>query len=155
MAIRRFIVKTLSTFFYIGYLPLAPGTFATVAGVFIFYLAKDSLVTYSLFILLSLVLGFLVSGPAERIFNKKDARCIVIDEVAGMLLCFVFMPYDVRLLVLGFFLFRFFDILKPFPANRIQDLHGSLGIMGDDIVAGLYTNIILQLILRFTSLIAS
>lgn len=151
MHIRNFIVKTLCTFFYVGYLPFIPGTFASIVGIFLFWLIKDSIFIYTLFILVLLILGFWVSGRAERMLKEKDARCIVIDEVSGMLLALIFIPYDIRIMIIAFFLFRLLDTLKPFPAGRIQSFFGSLGIMGDDIVAGLYTNIILQFVLRYAS----
>jgi len=102
-----------------------------------------------------IILGFLVSGRAEKIFNKKDARCIVIDEVSGMLLALIFIPYDIKLLILAFILFRILDTLKPYPAGRLENLPASIGIMGDDIVAGLYANVILQVVLRLISFRAS
>ena len=95
-----------------------------------------------------IILGFAVSGKAERMFNKKDAKCIVIDEVAGMLLSLMFLPFDIKFVIIAFVLFRLLDILKPYPANRIQELKGSIGIMGDDIVAGLYTNLIMLVVLK-------
>lgn len=100
-------------------------------------------------------MGFLLSGRAEKIFNKKDAGCIVIDEVSGMLLSLIFIPYDIKLVIMAFILFRILDALKPFPSDRLQNLTGSIGIMSDDIVAGLYTNIILQVVLRLVSFKAS
>ena len=89
-----------------------------------------------------------MAGRAEIIFQQKDSRYIVIDEVAGIFLCMAFLPYNAVLLVAGFFIFRLLDTLKPFPAGRLQNLKGSLGIMLDDLVAALYTNIILQIVLR-------
>lgn len=148
---RNSIIKILSTFFYIGYLPAIPGTFASIMGAFLFYLTKDNIFVYALLILGSLFLGFWVSGEAEKIFNKKDARCIVIDEISGMLLCFIFLPYDLRLTIIVFCLFRILDALKPYPANLVQNLKGGIGVMGDDLVAAAYTNIIIQLVLRFAS----
>jgi len=97
------------------------------------------------------VLGFIFSGRAERMFAKLDAPCIVIDEVAGMLLSFIFIPYSLPTAAIGFLLFRIFDSIKPYPAGALQELKGSAGIMCDDIAAALYTNIILQLVLRFSS----
>jgi len=151
MNIYNLIVKTVSTFFYLGYLPLIPGTFASVVAIFLFYLIKGSIFIYTLVTLLLIILGFLVSGRAEKIFNQKDARYIVIDEVAGMFLSLVFIPYDIRWVVIAFFFFRIFDALKPYPAGRIQEINGSTGVMGDDIIAALYTNIILQVVLRLVS----
>jgi phosphatidylglycerophosphatase A len=151
MNTRNHIIKTISTFFYLGYLPFIPGTFASIVGIFLFYLIKDSIFIYILSILLLVVLGLLVAGEAEKIFNQKDAKCIVIDEVLGMLLGLIFIPYDIRLVIIAFVLFRILDALKPYPADKLQNLTGSIGIMGDDIIAGLYTNIILQFVLRLAS----
>lgn len=146
----RFIVKTISTFFYIGYLPLVPGTFGSLAGIFLYYIFNSNTVIYLSATFILIILGFLVSGEAEKEFNKKDARCIVIDEVSGMLLSLMFIPADFTLVICGFLLFRILDSLKPFPAARIQNLKGSIGIMEDDIVAGIYTNIILQVVWRLS-----
>lgn len=151
MNIRNFIIKTISTFFYVGYLPLIPGTFGSIAAVFLFYLLKNNAFAYSTVFLTLAVLGFLVSGEAEKTFQKKDARYIVIDEVTGMLLGLAFIPADIKLVVIALFLFRLLDTLKPYPASKFEALKGSIGIMGDDIIAGLYTNIILQVVLRFAS----
>lgn len=144
-------IKTLSTFFYTGYLPFMPGTFASIVAVLLVCLVRNNNFMHLVLTLVFLTLGFLISGRAESLFKKKDASFIVIDEVAGVFLSFIFIPYDIRLIVIGFFLFRILDALKPYPAGSIQELRGSLGIMGDDIVAGLYTNIILQVVLRLAS----
>lgn len=148
----KFIIKTIGTFFYVGYLPLIPGTFASIVGVILFYFIKDNILVYTIFVLVLIILGFLTSGKAEKIFNKKDARCIVIDEVSGVLLSLIFIPYNIKLVIIAFFIFRILDALKPYPAGVFQNLKGSLGIMVDDIIAGLYTNLILQIVLRFASL---
>ncbi len=84
----------------------------------------------------------------EELLKKKDPGCIVIDEVMGMLIALSFLPAEPKIIVLAFFIFRILDTLKPFPAGRLQNLHGAIGIMGDDLVAGAYTNIVLQLILN-------
>lgn len=144
-------VKTLSTFFYVGYLPLIPGTFASVAGLFLYYLVKGSVIIYAAVTVFLTITGFLISSDAEKIFKKKDARYIVIDEVCGMLLSLAFLPYDLKLVVIAFFIFRVLDTVKPYPAWRLQELKGGLGVMSDDVVAGLYTNIILQIVLRLVS----
>ena len=155
MNILNFIIKTLSTFFYVGYLPFMPGTFASIAAVFLFYFVKDNNFLYILLTLTLIALGFLLAGRAEKIFNKKDAGCIVIDEVSGMLLSLIFIPYDIKLVIIAFILFRILDTLKPYHLDRLKNLTGSIGIMSDDIVAGLYTNIILQVVLRLVSFRAS
>lgn len=123
-----------------------PGTFASIVGISLFYLIKDSIFIHTLFTLSFILLGLLVSGKAEKIFKQKDAKCIVIDEISGMLLALLFIPYDVKLVIIAFVLFRILDALKPYPADRVQALSGGIGIMSDDIIAGLYTNIILQFV---------
>ena len=109
-----------------------------------------------LFNCLILISGFLLSGKAAKLFSRPDPPQIVIDEINGMFICFLGLfpgqigeGPDRLILILGFIIFRILDVLKPFPANRFNRLRGSLGIMGDDIVAGVYTNIILRLILSF------
>jgi len=144
-------VKILSTFFGIGYLPLISGTYASIAGLLIFILIGNMTAGYVLVTALVLGLGFAVCTKAERVFNQKDSRRIVIDEVSGMLVALLFLPHDLKIAVLAFVIFRILDITKPYPANKLERLSGSLGVMLDDIMAGIYTNIILQLVLRLTS----
>jgi phosphatidylglycerophosphatase A len=86
-----------------------------------------------------------LSGDAEKILKQKDSKRIVIDDFAGMLITYLFIPYDIRFVVCGFFLFRMFDVLKIPPANKIEKCKGALGVVGDDVVAGVYANIVLQL----------
>jgi len=147
-----FLAKTIASVFYIGYLPLVPGTFGSLAGVGLFYLIKDaSHPIYLLSVICVIILGLLTSGRLEKLSNKKDPSCVVIDEVMGMLIGLSFIPYDLNIVILGFVIFRILDTLKPYPAERLQHIHGALGIMGDDFVAGIYTNIVLQVILRLAS----
>lgn len=147
----NFIAITLSTFFYLGYLPFIPGTFGSLAGVFLFYLLKDNTAMYVLVTLVILALGFCLSGQVEQVFKKKDPSFVVIDEVGGMLLSLAFIPAQPIFVCLAFFLFRLLDTLKPYPADKLQRLQGSVGIMSDDIVAGIYANLILQVVLRLVS----
>lgn len=147
----KFITKILSTFFYIGYLPLIPGTFGSLAGILLFYLIKINALNYNLFTLGVIVIGFLVCGRAEQDMRKSDPCSVVIDEVSGMLLSLMFIPYDIKLVIVAFILFRILDTLKPYPAGCLERLKGSRGIMSDDLIAGLYTNLILRVVLRVTS----
>jgi phosphatidylglycerophosphatase A len=152
----RNLIKTIGTFFYSGYFPILPGTFASMVAIFLFYLMRHQILLHILFTLGLIILGLLVGSAAEEIFNQKDAKCIVIDEVAGMLLSFMFIPFDMKFVIIGFILFRLLDALKPYPADRLQKFKGGIGIMGDDLVAGLYTNIVLQFVsLRGASLMTS
>lgn len=146
-----FLIKAISTVFFIGYLPLIPGTFGSLAGIGFFYLLKGAtVVNYFLFILVTIVLGLITSGWTEKLLNKKDPGCIVIDEVAGMLIALSFIAYDFKLIFLAFLIFRILDTLKPFPAGRLQHWRGSVGVLADDLIAGIYTNIVLQVIIKLT-----
>jgi len=155
MRIRENLVRFISTFCYVGYLPLVPGTFGSIAGLGLFYILRNSPLLYISSVIFIIALGFAACGEAERIFREKDARCIVIDEVSGMLVSLAFLPYDIRLVIAAFVIFRILDITKPYPAGAIEKLKGSIGIMGDDLTVGVYTNIILQLFLRLTVFKAS
>lgn len=149
MDFRRLIIKLISTFFYIGYFPFIPGTFASLVGILIFYFFKDKDAFYLLFTLGLVFLGYLVTAEAEKNFQKKDPKCVVIDEISGMLVSLLSLPfYNSLVVIIAFVLFRILDTLKPFPAGRLQDMSASIGIMSDDLVAGFYTNIILQVVLR-------
>ncbi|MFH1129100.1 MAG: phosphatidylglycerophosphatase A [Candidatus Omnitrophota bacterium] len=150
MRVRQQLVKLISTFFYAGFFPLVPGTFASAIGVLIFYFLKDNLIASLSVTLFLVILGFLTCTEAEELFKEKDPKYIVIDEVSGMCLSLLFLPsYDYKVFILGFLVFRIFDTLKPFPIGRIQDLKGGSGVMSDDLLAALYTNITLQLSFRF------
>ena len=147
-----FLTKPAITVLYTGYFPVAPGTFGSLAGLAVYFLVKDNPYLYFWTTALITAAGFLLSGQGERIFARKDPNCVVIDEVSGMLLSLAFLPYDIRVVVAGFILFRVFDALKPFPADRLQSLKGSAGIMSDDIMAALYTNVLLQAVVRLNVL---
>jgi phosphatidylglycerophosphatase A len=151
----KFFTKIISTFFYVGYFPLIPGTAGSLAAVFLFFLIKNNSATYLITLTALLILGFLVSGAAEKIMRKTDPSCVVIDEVCGMLISLFFLPYDIRLVIIAFFIFRILDTLKPYPISSFEKLKGGLGIMSDDVIAGLYTNLILQVVVSFTSLSAA
>jgi phosphatidylglycerophosphatase A len=148
-------VRILSTFFYVGCLPLIPGTFGSLAGLFLFILIQANATYCILLTFLIIGIGFLVCGKAEKMIQKKDAPCIVIDEVSGMLLSLLFLPYDIKIVATAFILFRILDTFKPYPAGRLEKLKGGAGIMADDLIAGFYTNIILQIALRAISFRAS
>ena len=148
------IKKFITTFFCLGYLPLIPGTFGSVVGLFIYILLKKNFHLLILVHCLRLILGFLLSGQAAKLFKRKDPPQIVIDEINGMLISLLALPTegtgifnDKLILITGFAIFRVLDAVKPYPADLLQHREGSLGIMGDDIVAGAYTNIILRLVI--------
>jgi phosphatidylglycerophosphatase A len=94
------------------------------------------------------VLGTWAAGEAERALGGKDPGAIVVDEVAGMTLSVLTVPLTPAVLLVGFLLFRVFDILKPFPARDAQRLPGGLGVMVDDLLAGLYALVVVLLLRR-------
>ena len=147
--------KIITSFFYIGYIPFAPGTFGSLAALFIYILIKDNFILLISFHILILILGFLLCRDASDLFNEPDSPRIVIDEVNGLFICFLALPRftaatrGILILITGFIIYRILDIIKPYPANRLQRLNSSLGIMADDIIAAIYTNIILRIVLFF------
>ena len=142
-------IKLVTSFFYLGHSPFMPGTMGSLGGLAVYFLVRNNEILYGFSILFLFVLGIMFSGEAEKVYKQKDAKMIVIDEACGMLLALFFVPMNLFAVILGFFLFRIFDILKPPPAKKMEKLTGSLGIMFDDIVAAIYTNLILQVIFRF------
>ena len=155
MSFYRFIIKAIASCLFVGYLPLIPGTFGSLGGLWLFYLSRNSFPAYLTLTISIAALGFWVDGPAERVFGRKDCRKIVIDEVSGMLASFLFIPYSLFAAGMGFLVFRILDALKPYPAGRMERLPGGAGVMADDLAAAVYTNLVLQLALRLVSLSTS
>ena len=130
---------------YSGRFPVAPGTAGTVVGALLYLLVKDlSPLWYGAACIGVTVLGTWAAGYADCILGTKDSPSIVIDEIAGFLVTLFLIPFAWGYVIAGFTLFRFFDILKPWPLKRLQDLPGGLGVMLDDIGAAFYANVILQ-----------
>jgi phosphatidylglycerophosphatase A len=139
----------IATGFYSGYLPKAPGTWGSLVGLLLFYLLHSlSFPVYLAVVTCLFVVGSFAAGEAEKILDNRDPGVVVIDEIVGMLITMIAVPATPLIMVLGFILFRVFDIAKPFPVNFFdRRFHGGLGIMLDDVVAGIYSLIILQLLL--------
>ncbi len=143
---RNKIIRSLATVFGIGYLPLMPGTFASIAGVFLYLLIRKTLIVYLALTALLIIIGFIVSGKAQGLFGKSDPRQVVIDELCGMLIVYIAVPFSTSYVIIGFFIFRILDVLKLYPLDRLERLKGGWGIMLDDIAAAVFTNIILQIL---------
>ena len=130
---------------YSGRSPFAPGTAGTIIGMLLYLFFKERpLWIYLGVCAVVTALGSWAAGEAEKLLGKKDSPSIVIDEIAGFLVSMLLVPGTWQFMIAGFLLFRFFDILKPWPLRRLQDLPGGPGVVLDDIGAGLYTNIVLQ-----------
>ena len=145
--LRGRIALFFATFFYIGYIPLRPGTVVTVGAVGVFYVVSGfSLLSYFLFLLGFIIFSVWVSSEAEEFLGKADPAQIVIDEVCGYLVTMLYVAPNLTNIITGFILFRFFDIAKPPPLRKLERLPGGVGIVADDILAGIYSNIVLQII---------
>lgn len=145
------LVMLLATGFGLGRLPKAPGTWGTLLAFPIHWAIMGlAPLAYALTLAAIIVLAVIISGMAEKIIDKPDPGQVVIDEVAGMLIALIAIPATFLTWLLAFALFRFFDILKPFPIRLLdQRCHGGLGIVLDDLLAGLYALVCLHLLLYF------
>jgi phosphatidylglycerophosphatase A len=130
----------IATGLYSGYLPKAPGTWGSLVGLLLFFLLQKLSLPLYLTVLAGLfIVGTFAAGETEKILDSRDPGIVVIDEIVGMLISLIAIPAKPLYLLLGFILFRLFDIVKPFPIRLIdQRFHGGLGIMLDDVVAGIY-----------------
>ena len=137
----------VATWGYLGYVPVAPGTFGSAAGLILFAAIRwsGSTALELVAIAVLLILGVWSGNQAEKHFGRTDPGPVVIDEVAGILITLALVPVTFWGAVLGFLIFRLFDVIKPWPANRFEALHGGLGVMADDAMAAVYGNLALRL----------
>jgi phosphatidylglycerophosphatase A len=129
-----------------GYVPVAPGSVASALTVLVLWLVPFSRVAVLCFFGAVTIVGIWAAHRAEGLWGAKDPHAIVIDEVAGMTLAVLAFPLTVPVLAVGFLLFRVFDVVKPFPARLSERLPGGVGVMADDLVAGLYALLVLALL---------
>ena len=150
-----YLALAISTF-GVGYLPLAPGTWGSLVAVGIFLgfvqvFKGNALIAV---VLVSIVVvtfaGIWAASRTEALANRKDPSKVVVDEVAGQLISLfpltLFTQWSIVAVIISFILFRFFDIVKPYPARRLEALKGGLGIMCDDLIAGVYAAVITSII---------
>lgn len=139
----------VSTFGYAGYFPVAPGTVGSLAGLALCAAMAgigSTVAVDALAITVLTAIGVWAGTLAERHFGGIDPGPVVIDEVVGMMITLFWLPASVTGFVVGFFLFRVFDIVKPFPAARLEGLPGGLGVMADDVMAAVYAHLSLRLV---------
>ena len=141
--IKKRFCKIIATFFFVGYLPLVPGTWGSLAGVLVYLLVRHNTYLFLGTFTALFFLGLYTGGRTEEILGKKDDKRIVIDEVVGILLVYLLIPQYKPYLIAGFVLFRLFDFLKPYPARRLEKLPHSWGIMADDVIAALYSYLVI------------
>jgi len=147
----RRLAVFLATCGYVGYAPVAPGTFGSAAGLVVFALVRS---TGSDLVELAVIAGLFAAGvwsgtEAEHHFGGVDPGPIVLDEVVGMLITLALLPVTVTGAIVGFLLFRLLDVFKPWPAGRFEKLPGGLGVMADDGMAALYGNLLMRVLMTF------
>ena len=139
----------LATVFGVGYVPLVPGTCGSAVGLLLWKVLPDSASVHATAIVALFAIGSWSGGVAERHFAETDPAAVVIDEVMGMLITLFLNPVGWAGAIAAFLLFRIADVVKPFPANRLERLGGGIGVMADDAMAAIYANVALRAILAF------
>jgi phosphatidylglycerophosphatase A len=134
----------IATVFGVGYAPIAPGTFGSAAGLLLWWLLPASAAVQAVAIVVLFAVGSWSGNHAERHFGRTDPGQVVIDEVMGMLITLFLNPVGWIGAVLAFLLFRVFDVIKPYPSDRLERLHGGVGVMADDGMAAVYANLALR-----------
>jgi phosphatidylglycerophosphatase A len=146
------LLRNIATLGPIGYVPIAPGTFGSLAAMICLWLRPLAIEMHLTVIVLGTVVGTLAAASAQNQFGEKDSRKIIVDEFVGYFVAAVLIPTTPALLIASFFLFRFFDILKPLMIKKIENtLRNGFGVMADDLIAGIYANISLRIILFLVS----
>lgn len=149
------IHRIITTFFGLGYAPKAPGTFGAIGGVLVYWLLLSIGLEKNI---LNIVLGLLIlfflfagiySTNKVSVYWGKDPGKVVVDEAVGQWIAMLFIPPEMIFIVLSLILFRFFDITKILFIRKAENLPGGIGVMMDDVIAGIYSLIILQIIVKF------
>ena len=148
MRFSRHLIIILATVCYVGKIPVIPATAlcALTAAIVIIFTLKPVII--AIVLLLSAIIGCLIAKSATQIYCDRDPRCFVLDELAGISLSLLFLPVTPCIVISAFFIFRFFDIIKPLGISKLDQMSNPVGIVLDDLLAGLYTNIILQISVR-------
>lgn len=152
MNFRNQVVMFLATGFYFGKMPFAPGTFGTLPGLLLCWAISGIPASAAIVVgTMLLALAVWISNEAEKLLESKDPGSIVIDEMAGMFVTLFGLAFSWKTALAGFVIFRILDILKPFPVRQLErKLKGGVGIVADDVMAGLMGNIILRIIMAAT-----
>ncbi|OGP89749.1 MAG: phosphatidylglycerophosphatase A [Deltaproteobacteria bacterium RBG_16_48_10] len=143
----NFFVLLFATGLGVGFSPVVPGTMGTLLAIPIYYfISSISSPLYELTLVAFFFFSSWISNQAEQYWGKKDDRRIVIDEMMGFFITMLWVQKSLLFLAAGFVLFRFFDILKPFPIRRIERVKAGYGVVLDDVLAGVYANVVLHLL---------
>ena len=146
------IHKIISTSLGIGYIGKGAGTYAAMFTCLVWYFFLEGQTGFQftpiLLTILITMVGIKSANEVEVLWGKDHGR-VVIDEVAGMCITLLFVPVTIKFVLIGLVLFRFFDILKPLGIRQLEKLPGGWGVMADDVLAGIYANIVLQILIFF------
>jgi phosphatidylglycerophosphatase A len=140
----KFLALAVATSCGVGYVPIAPGTFGSLAGLLLWWVLPADPRVQLIAIVVLFVVGSWSASAAERHFASTDPGPVVVDEVMGMLITLFMVPVGWPGALAAFFWFRLFDVIKPYPANRFEQLHGGIGVMADDGMAAIYANLALR-----------
>ncbi len=142
----RRLALFISTFGYVGYAPIAPGTAGSAAGLVVFYAVRStgSVAIEAGLIVALFLLGIWSATEAEHHFGGEDPSAVVLDEVMGMLITLFMLPVNPAGVFVGFLIFRVLDVIKPFPSAQFERLQGGLGVMADDGMAAIYGNLAMR-----------
>ena len=142
----------IATCGYLGYVPVAPGTFGSAAGLVVFYAVRNSgsIGVELAAIIVLFAIGIWSATVAEHYFGGVDPAPVVLDEIVGMLMTLAFLPVSTTGAIVGFFVFRVLDVVKPWPSSRFERLPGGLGVMADDGMAALYGNLAMRGLMAVT-----
>jgi len=149
----RLPALALATALGVGYAPIASGTFGSAVGLVLWAVLPSSAAVQAIVIVVLFVVGSWASHVAEQHFGRTDPGEVVIDEVMGMLLTLLLTGAGWKGAIVGFFLFRFFDVVKPPPARGMERLPGGIGVMADDAMAAIYANIALRALMALAHLV--
>lgn len=145
--VKGILVLLVASWFYVGRLPIIPGTWGTLGAVPLYFLmAKLQPLQYGVFLTVMVIASFWIVENASQILRSADPPMVVIDEVMGFLITMFGIPFGFVEILLGFFLFRVFDILKPYPIRALEAKRG--GILLDDLMAGVYANITIRVLIK-------
>lgn len=141
--------KAIGSGLYTGFIPLAPGTFGSLVGLLIYYIPgfeKPQILIPA--IIIFTFYGMFLGSKFETVYGKDPGQC-TIDEIVGMWITLLILPKTLLISTIAFFVWRAFDIIKPYPMRKIEEIEGGIGIMSDDIVGGLYSLFTMNLIIYF------
>jgi phosphatidylglycerophosphatase A len=142
----KHLAVLVASFGYVGFFPIAPGTAGSAAALILFAFVRwVGLPAFEISMIIAVgIIGVWAASGTETALGRKDPGVVVIDEVLGMLITLALLPVSMTGVLVGFVLFRIFDVIKPYPAGRLENLHGGLGIMADDAMAGIYAHLVLR-----------